>query len=240
MALSKVIAHRGASGSAPENTLAAFSKAAQLGAKCVEFDCTLSSDKEVVIHHDDSFMRTAGVERLVSETPLFAIKALEVGKWFGPEFEGEKVPTFQEAMSLLAALGMAANVEIKPAPGMDAETGKLVAEQILKHWPKILPAPVISSFSEEALQASVAILPELEHALLFEDVPDDWQDRLGALRARSAHCAAEHLTQRKCAAFTNAGYAVRVYTVNDVERGKELLDWGVESIFTDFPERFTG
>lgn len=238
MALPKIIAHRGASGYAPENTLAAFAKAAQQGAKCVEFDCTLTANKEVVIHHDDSMARTAGVERLISETPLFAIKALEVGKWFAPEFEGEKIPTFQEAISLLAALRLGANVEIKPAKGQEAETGKLVAEQILKHWPKILPPPVVSSFSEEALQASMAIIPEVEHALLFEEVPDDWQDRLGALKVTAVHCCQKDLTQRKCAAFTNAGYPVRVFTVNDPDRGAELFDWGVESIFTDYPDRF--
>ncbi|WP_259782682.1 glycerophosphodiester phosphodiesterase family protein [Aestuariispira ectoiniformans] len=238
MALPKIIAHRGASGYAPENTLAAFAKAAQLGAKCVEFDCTLTADKEVVIHHDDSMARTAGVERLVSETPLFAIKALEVGKWFGAEFDGEKLPTFQETISLLAALGVGANVEVKPAKGQDVETGKLVAEQILKHWPKILPPPVVSSFSEEALQASIAVIPEVEHALLFEDVPDDWQDRLGALKATAVHCDQENLTHRQCTAFTNAGYPVRVFTVNDPERAAELFEWGVESVFTDYPDRF--
>lgn len=238
MALPKIIAHRGASGYTPENTLAAFAKAAQLGAKCVELDCTLTANREIVVHHDDSMERTAGVERLVSETPLFAIKALEVGKWFGPEFEGEKIPTFQEAISLLAALGVNANIELKSAPGLEAETGKLVAEQVLKHWPTILPPPVISSFSEEALQASIAVIPELEHALLVEEAPDDWEDRLGAIKAGAIHCEDRHLTRRQCDAFLNAGYPVRVYTVNDPDRATELFEWGVESIFTDYPDRF--
>lgn len=238
MALPAIIAHRGASGHAPENTLAAIAKAANLGATCVEFDCMLTSDKKVVLHHDADMARTANAERRISETPLFAIKTLEVGSWFDKSFAGEMVPTLEETLDLLTTLNMAANIELKPAKGEGEETGRLTAQLVAKHWPRTLQAPVISSFDQDALKASAEILPEVEHALLFADVPADWEDQLSVIGAKSVHCCADKLTRRQYEAFVNAGYTVRCFTVNDVDRGRELLDWGVESIFTDYPDRF--
>ena len=238
MSQPKIIAHRGASGHAPENTLAAFAKAAELGAKSVEFDCMLAGDGTIMIHHDESLRRITGAELMVSEATVSMIKALDAGSWFDPAFCHEKVPTFLETMDMLVALGISANIEIKPSQGTDVATGRAVAEQVEKRWPRHLPAPVISSFSEEALKASHEQMPQIEHALLWEDIPSDWEDRLHAAGATAIHVDSDHLTQEQFNAFRTAGFPVRVYTVNDPERGRELLEWGVESLITDYPDRF--
>ena len=238
MSLPKIIAHRGASGHAPENSLAAIAKAAELGAKCVEFDCMLAGDGTIMIHHDESLRRITGAELMVSEATVSKIKALDAGSWFGPEFCHEKVPTFLETMDMLVALGIGANIEIKPATGQDVATGRAIAEQVEKRWPRHLPAPVISSFSEDALKACHEMIPQIEHALLWEEIPSDWEDRLHAVGATSVHVDGDHLTRAQFNALRDAGFPVRVYTVNDAERGRELLEWGVESLITDFPDRF--
>lgn len=238
MPLPKIIAHRGASGHAPENTLAAFAKAAELGAKCVEFDCMLAGDGTLMIHHDESLRRITGAELMVSEATVSKIKALDAGSWYDAEFCHEKVPTFLDAMDILVALGIGANIEIKPSLGEDVATGQAVAEQVEKRWPRHLPAPVISSFSEEALKASHERIPQIEHALLWEEIPSDWEDRLHGLGATAVHVDSDHLSREQFNAFRDSGFPVRVYTVNDPERGRELLDWGVESLITDYPDRF--
>ena len=238
MSLPKVIAHRGASGHAPENTLAAFAKAAELGAEWVEFDCMLAGDETIVIHHDESLLRITGAELMIAESPVSKIKALDAGSWYGEEFNHEKVPTLSETLDILVAVRLGANIEIKPSKGTDKATGRAVAHWVEKHWPNNLPAPVISSFSEEALKACHEIIPHIEHALLWEEIPADWQDKLHTVGATSIHCDSDHLSQNQFNAFRDAGFPVRVYTVNEVERGQELLSWGVESLITDYPDRF--
>lgn len=93
-----VIAHRGASACAPENTLAAFALAHRMRADWFELDCTLSKDGEVIVIHDGSTKRTAGVDRPVAEMTLAELKELDAGSWFGPEFEGERLPTLGESL----------------------------------------------------------------------------------------------------------------------------------------------
>ena len=238
MALSsKIIGHRGASGHAPENTLAAIAKAAELGCKWVEVDLKLTADGVIVLSHDDDFSRTANAERTCAETPLYVLKALDVGSWYGEEFAGEHVPTLPEFVSLLTVLNMGVNLELKPDKGFEVETGKKVAEYIRDNWPAQIPAPVISSFNRDALAASHEILPRVEHAMLWDKIPSDWQDEVESLKADAVHVDADTLTETQCKAFIASGSPVRCYTVNDPEKAAELFSWGVEAIFTDYPDR---
>ncbi|MTI11104.1 glycerophosphodiester phosphodiesterase family protein [Curvivirga aplysinae] len=237
---SKIFGHRGASGHAPENTLSAIAKAAALGCKWVEVDLKLSSDGVIVLFHDDDFSRTANAERTCAETPLYMIKALDVGRWFSDEFIGETVPTVSEFLSLLTALGMGVNLELKPDKGFEEETGKKIAEYVRDNWPSQLPSPIISSFDRDALAASHEVLPRVEHAILWEDIPSNWQDEVESLKADAIHVDADKLTETQCKAFIDSGSPVRCYTVNDKERAAELIGWGVEGIFTDYPDRMKG
>ena len=238
MSLPTIIAHRGASGHAPENTLAAFAKAAELGAQWVEFDCMLAGDDTIVIHHDESLLRITGAELMIAESSVSKIKALDAGSWYGEEFHHEKVPTLAETLDILVAVRLGANIEIKPSKGTDRETGKAIAEQVIKRWPSHIPAPVISSFSEEALMESLKILPDVEHAILWEGVPDDWRDALQRIGATAIHCEGKLLSEDQVRAIKADGLPLRCYTVNDVELGRRLLSWGVDALITDFPERF--
>jgi glycerophosphoryl diester phosphodiesterase len=97
--LPRIVAHRGASHDAPENTLAAFRRAWDLGVECVELDIHLTKDGEVVVIHDDNTKRTAGVDRAIADQTLAELKQLDVGAWKSSAFAGERIPTIAEAIA---------------------------------------------------------------------------------------------------------------------------------------------
>lgn len=109
-----IIAHRGASAYAPENTLAAFERAVELRAHWFELDCLLSADGEVIVIHDANLKRTTGLDKPVGEATLAEMQALDAGTWFAPEFAGERLPTLRESLQL-AKDRIGVYVEIKSA-----------------------------------------------------------------------------------------------------------------------------
>jgi glycerophosphoryl diester phosphodiesterase len=232
----RLIAHRGASADAPENTLAAFRLAAEQGATWLEFDAMITGDEAIVLHHDDSLARCTGLDAVVSETPLTVVTSLDAGGWFGPAFKGETVPTLAETLALMARLGLGANVEIKPCEGYEERTGELVAQAIARDWPASLPPPVVSSFSLEALVAARPHLPKAAQiAPLFETVPEEWASIAAGLGAGAIHTDHKTLTPDMARAIRAAGLALRCYTVNDPDRARALFALGVTSVFTDKP-----
>ncbi len=236
----KVIGHRGAAGHAPENTVASLETAARLGARWVEFDVKLASGGEPVLFHDETLERTTDGRGKVAETPLAGLKALDAGKWYQARFAGERVPTLDEAMVVLARLGLGANVEIKPCPGRERETGEAAASALKARWPGRLPAPLVSSFHFGALAVAAEVAPEFPRALLFRELPENWRDLAEEVGATAIHCNQQFLDRARVANLRGAGYAVRAYTVNDVRSAAQLFAWGVESVFTDYPDRVLG
>ena len=111
------------------------------------------------------------------------------------------------------------------------------SEYVRDNWPAELPAPIISSFNAESLAASHKILPEIEHAIIWDELPANWQDEVESLKADVVHLDAKLLNEDQCKSVINSGSSVRCFTVNDASRAEELFDWGVEAIFTDYPER---
>jgi len=151
---------------APENTLASIRKAATLGVRWVEFDVALTKDHHPVLFHDETLDRTVGVTGRLADTELADIMHLDAGAWFDLEFQGQTVPTLEETVTALADLGLGANIEIKPATGLEQETGRVVAERVIDLWPESLPAPLFSSFSEAALSAAYQRAPLIARAYL--------------------------------------------------------------------------
>src|SRR5690606_7499071 len=120
--LPTVIGHRGAARHAPENTLAGLRKAAELATPWVEFDVMLTADGTAVLHHDETLVRTTGLDRKMAATSYAELASLEAGSWFGAAFAGEPVPTLEEALACLGEQRLGANVEIKPTAGRQRET----------------------------------------------------------------------------------------------------------------------
>lgn len=235
--LPRLIGHRGAASLAPENTLAGFRKAAEAGVRWVEFDVRLAGDGRCILLHDDTLERTTSGRGRADLLGFEELRRLDAGAWFGPGFAGERIPSLEEAIELLAELGLGANVELKPGPGAEAATGKAVAEMLRARWPKSLPTPLVSSFKEAALAAFRDAAPEVPRGLLFSAVPADWRARAESLGCVTIHCNQNRLTRSQAREIIEAGFPILAYTVNDPARAEELWGWGVATMITDCPDR---
>ena len=230
--LPRIIAHRGASAAAPENTLAAIALAAGLGARAVELDVTLSRDAVPVILHDDTLERTTDGAGPVAAVPYERLAQLDAGSWFSREFAGEKVPTLAEAAALIRARFMAFNLEIKPSPGREAETAERALAVLAGVWPPDAPL-VISSASPASLAVARDGAPRWQRGLIVDRVPRDWRARLAAQGCVSLHCSAAAASPALVREVHAAGYRVLAWTVNRTGRARRLFADGVDGIFTD-------
>jgi glycerophosphoryl diester phosphodiesterase len=233
----RIIGHRGAALSAPENTLAGFCMAAALDVPWVEFDVRLTRDGRCILLHDDTLDRTTTGHGPAAAMDFAEIRQLDAGGWFGADFIGQPVPSLEEAIDLLGKLELGAVVELKPAAGAEAATGDAAGKLLAARWPDSLPPPIVSSFKPEALVAARDAAPRFERALLVGAV-----GRESLLRAAALQCSMLHADQRKLdrAAVekaTAAGLRLFAYTVNLPARAQKLFSWGVEAVFSDIPRR---
>jgi glycerophosphoryl diester phosphodiesterase len=233
----RVIGHRGAAGHAPENTLAGFRRAALFGLRWVEFDVALTRDNEPVLLHDETVNRTTDGKGKLADTTLGSLRRLDAGAWHSEEFAGERVPTLAEAFDTLASLGLGANIEIKPTKGREAETGAIVAKRVAAAWPESLPRPLLSSFKLDSLVAARDAAPTVARGYLLNRLNRGWQKEAASLACVSVHCNQRTLTRQTAAEVRQAGYHLLCYTVNDAARARLLFEWGVEAVFTDYPDR---
>jgi glycerophosphoryl diester phosphodiesterase len=233
----RIIGHRGAALSAPENTLAGFSIAASLGVSWIEFDVRLTADRRCILLHDDTLDRTTSGKGPAAALSFAEIRQLDAGAWFGPDFAGQRVPGLDEAIDLLGRLQLGAIVELKPAPGTETETGHLAAALLAERWPAHLPPPIVSSFKPEALAAARATAPQFARALLVGAVPRDWRRQLDALDCAMLHADQRWLNRAVVDLLHAADMPLFAYTVNLATRAAELFSWGVNAVFSDCPER---
>jgi len=232
-----VIAHRGASAYVPENTLLAFQKARELGCKMVEFDVVFTRCQTPVVIHDNALKRTTNGRGYCSDLTLEELKALDAGRWFSRKHAGLSVPTLVETIACLKELGLNANIEIK-------ETGKdkamLAAASVLaivnEHWPDNLTEIIFSSFDEAVLAALRHLSPDINLGLLLHEWKDDWQKRAEHYGCVSLHLNQRLLTKDRVQAIKAADFYLLSYTVNRVRRAKKLFDFGVDAIFSDYPD----
>lgn len=232
--LPRLIGHRGAAKVAPENTAAGFAAAAAAGLRWVEVDAKITKDGVVVLMHDDSVDRTTNGFGPVESLTAAQLAELDAGSWFSSDFRGEKIPTLAAAMGQFARLGLGCNIEIKPSPGLEEETARLVVRQAQAEWPSSLPAPLISSFSRRSLEVAFALAPELPRGYLVSKLPNDWREVAASLRCASVNLGGRGLT-REIVQMVSAEYPLAVWTVNEASRARELLSWGAASIITDDP-----
>ncbi|WP_345812678.1 glycerophosphodiester phosphodiesterase [Paraburkholderia sp. PREW-6R] len=227
-----LVAHRCGGTLAPENTLAGFDACVRHGYRMVEFDAKLSADNQLFLLHDDTLERTTNGHGAAADHTWAQLAPLDAGVWFGPQFAGTRLPTLADAAGRCARDGIAANIEIKPCPGRDEITGRLVARGALTLWEGLTP-PLLSSFSFDALAAAREAAPSLERGMLFEEVPADWLRIVRELECVSLHASHRHLSEALVAGIHAAGLRVLAYTVNDPERARLLAQWGVDMICTD-------
>jgi glycerophosphoryl diester phosphodiesterase len=227
------VGHRGGGALAPENTLAGIRKAAAMGFGGVEFDVMLSADKVPLLIHDETLDRTTSGQGSVAATPYARLASLDAGAWFGAEYRGERVPSFEEAGKLCAELGLWANVEIKPARGFERETAFAVAKLALELWSSASPAPLLSSFERVSLETARAAAPQLDRGYLTDRFESGWDKAARALGCVSVHCNSKYLTEAQADEVRGSGYWLLCYTVNEPAIARRLFSWGIDAIFTD-------
>ena len=225
-----VTAHRGAALMAPENTLAAFQAAIDAGAEAIEFDVRLSADGAVVVFHDSDFRRVADDPRAVAETPLAAMRDIDIGSWFDPRFSGERIQTLTEALAFIDRRALAL-VELKP----DADNEEALLAATLREIRRsgYQDAVVLASLSPELVRAARAQAPGARLALFANAALPGT-----AHRTDFDMLGLNHL-QVDAGAVADArrrGYLLQAWTVNDPVRMARYMDLGVDDISTDVPE----
>ncbi len=238
-----IVAHRGASYEAPENTLAALRLAWSMGAESSEIDVRVTADRQVVLMHDDTTRRTTGgaADRTIATATLAELRALDVGSWKSERFRGERVPTLGEALDATPA-GRMLFVEIKTGAA-DAE---VIAAAILAADPRRRQADVaLQAYDAEALAAVASRLPGVP-AYWTVDPPSDGNGGARPYPAELARAAAERgftgvavdhraADEPFVAAVAAAGLALDVWTVNDTAAIRAWRARGARWIETDHP-----
>lgn len=231
--LARVVAHRGASADAPENTLAAIALAAEQGALAVEIDANASADDVVYVHHDDLLERCTDGRGALHELDAAALDALRAGGG-RRGFEAEPLPRLRDAIALSRRLGMVLNIEIKPPAGRERVTALAVCRTVAAAGADA-GAIVFSSFSPVSLATAREALGDVPRALLTGRMPTDWRAALEAQASSNLHCSATGFDAAIAAAVVAAGYGLYVYTVNEAGLARRLLADGAHGVFTDHP-----
>jgi glycerophosphoryl diester phosphodiesterase len=251
----KVCAHRGAGKLAPENTLEAFEYGASFGHRMFEFDVKLSADNISFLLHDDTLDRTTSGKGSAARFQMHELLGLNAGvvslaatsEFAVPLGHVIRLPGLKEISAWLLKNNFLANVEIKPSPGCEAETGAQVAKECMAMWwahAETLPdgasliPPLLSSFSEVSLAAAKQAVPSLPRALLIDKLPSDWLERCLALEVVALDANFRELSPEVIAKAKANKLRVVSYTINESDLMQRLFDCGLDCAITDAVNRF--
>lgn len=229
-----IIAHRGASKQAPENTMAAFRRALELKAGGLELDVHLSSDGHIVVVHDEKVDRTSNGTGLVRDKTLDELKSLDFGSWFSQDFKNERIPELKEVLELVKDWDGLLNIEIKNGPVFYPGIEKAVADEIQKY--NLVQRTIISSFNHYSLVEIRKINPVIKTApLYFAGLyePWDYARRMGACAVHPSFYSAIPEIVRGC---ISNNIMINPYTVDSPEYIKALASAGVSGIITNVPD----
>lgn len=236
-----VIAHRGWSGSYPENTLIGMREAIKLGCHMIEFDVTLSRDRKLVIFHDQELSRTTNGVGLVRETDFRDLRKLDAGSWFHPRYKGTRLPTLDEILLICRSSRIQVNIEIKKEAWDEEPAHDNVENQVVRAIDRygVRDRVLISSFRWSFIERIRALEPGIRTALLhYKDVgklkPKKLRERYGIV-AFNPHCV--DLTQKFVEDCHAAGLKVFPFTINNYEDMEQYFNMGVDGMFTNHPNR---
>jgi len=232
------VAHRGAGKLAPENTLAAFKLGASHGYRMFECDVKLSADGVPFLLHDATLERTTNGRGLAGELPWQALSRLDAGSWHSPEFAGEALPTFERIACYCLDNACFLNIEIKPTPGLESQTGMVVANEAARLWKDAAAPPLLTSFQPAALQAAQAAQPQLPRGLLLDQLPDHWLETARQLQCAAIVCHYKLWNADTVSQAKKAGFRTLSYTVNDEASARRLIALGTDGIITDRVDLF--
>jgi glycerophosphoryl diester phosphodiesterase len=241
------MAHRGAGKLAPENTLAAFRVGASHGYRMFECDVKLSADGVPFLMHDATLKRTTngarqlgpGASAVGSDHPWSALSQLDAGSWHSRAFAGDPLPCLENIARYCLHNGCFLNIEIKPTPGLERQTGEVVAHHAARLWQGASTPPLLSSFDPEALEAARAAQPQLPRALLLDSLRAGWLETALALDCVAIVCNHALWDRATVTEAKRAGFRLLSYTVNDEWAAQRLIDLGIDGIITDRVDLFS-
>ena len=232
------IAHRGAGTLAPENTLAAFKLGARHGYRMFECDVKLSLDDVLFLLHDATLDRTTNASGEARAQNWQALSQLDAGTWHSPAHAGESLASFASIARYCLDNGYFLNIEIKPTPGLEAETGTAVAHTAAQLWKEAAVPPLLTSFQVPSLQAAQRTQPQLPRGLLLDELTPGWLETALALGCVAVVCNYKLWDANTVTQARKAGLKTLSYTVNDAESVGKLLVLGTDGIITDRVDLF--
>lgn len=242
MEIHKIIAHRGMSTLAPENTMAAFELMPRYGIDWLETDIAITNDEKLVIMHDNDVARTTNGVGKVTEMNFNEIENLSAGKWFDEQYQDEKIPTFDQVIDFINHNHINVNLEIKSITGKNSK--KLTESMVRQLADKIDKIDsrnrvIISSFYPEILLKLQRLRPDLEYACLFNQFTISlWRPIVKLLNSKIVHLANQNLSAKQIQKMKKMGFEINVWTVDRIDRANQLFNWGVDGIFTDIGQDF--
>ncbi|MFD2171513.1 glycerophosphodiester phosphodiesterase [Tumebacillus lipolyticus] len=230
------LAHRGASGYAPENTMAAFRLAKELQADGLELDVQITKDGVPVVIHDETLVRTTGAQGYVFQHTYEEICRLDAGGWFDAKFQGEKIPRLEDVLRTHGDLLL--NLELKNSyfrmPGLEEKTIELIRAYGLEQ------RVIVSSFHHGSMKAVHRLAKEIRTGLLYDCVLEDVIHYARAIGASALHPYYATVTSELLATAQAAGLMVNVWTVDDLAQMRACVQAGVDAVITNFPDRLHG
>ncbi len=225
-----VVAHRGAMGYAPENTLVAMKKAIEMKAEYSELDVQETKDGKIILLHDKTLKRTGNRDLNIWELNYDDLKDIEVGEWFSEEFKGEPIPTLEEVINLVKGK-MKLNIELKAN-----KHEKMLAERALQVVidNNFLDQVVFTSFKFDEIRRLRAINKEAKVGYIFSRMPtsvDVFSEDVDMLSAKYKLVDEEFMSKARA-----AGKEVAVWTVNKPEDMRRMIELGVDAIITNYPD----
>jgi glycerophosphoryl diester phosphodiesterase len=232
------IAHRGAGKLAPENTLAAFRLGAQHGYRAFECDVKLSRDGVPFLLHDDTLERTTNGHGDAAARTWAELSTLDAGSWHSRAFAGEPLASFAAIAAYCLRNHHCLNIEIKPSPGRERETGEGVAREAGGLWAGAPVPPLLSSFKPDALEGAMVTTPIVPRALLLDTLWAGWFERAQALQCVAVVANHRLFDRGMVERLHGAGLRALAYTVNDETVAEALLAMGLDGLITDAVDRF--
>ena len=233
--MTKVWAHRGASGYYPENTIAAFEGAIKQKADGIELDVHLSKDGYIIVCHDETLNRTTNGKGFIKQFDLFELKQLDAGAWYDKKFKGEKLPLLEEVIDLIKGTKMEINIELKAGsifyPGIEEKVIKMIDKY------KIREQAIISSFDHYSLVKIKEIDKDIKTGILYSEALYKPVDYVKTTKANALHPYYITLTKEVVEEAKALGIDVNPYTINKEEHIRLIKQLNVNAIITNYPDK---
>ena len=228
-----IVAHRGASGEAPENTMAAFDLAIAEGAMMIELDVQRTTDDRLVVFHDSTLRRTTKGRGRVAEKSHRELHALDAGSWFDARFAGERIPLLDDVLEHVRNRAYL-NIEVKSSAVRDG-TAELLVRAIHRHH--AADRVLLSSFHHGVVKRIKELAPDIPTAVILHPTKSVVNVVRVARRANADAivCATYQLTRKRVRDAASHGMPLTVYTVNTPFALKRVLRYGVQIVVTNFP-----